>query len=255
MAYSTSGAGERIQKIMAEAGICSRREAEKMIKSGEVTVNGAIAKLGDKALLGRDHIKVNGKLIHSATRKVVIAFFKPRDVFVSTQIPQNQDKGGTVWGYLSRVKEKVFPVGRLDNDTEGLLLLTNDGDLSERLTKPEFKVARTYTVKVDGHLEDKKWKRLQKGFIVDGEKIRPLEVFPLRQLEGKEWIRIKFIGPKNRLVRRAFENLGHPVDKVRCETVGPVNLKGLTRGTWRYLAPQEIAFLRDSVGLAPGQRE
>jgi pseudouridine synthase len=239
--------GVRLQKILSEAGLASRREAESMIRDGEVTINGRVAQLGDKALPGKDHIKVRGKLLRVMPSKVVIAFFKPRGVSATVSDPHNL--GGTIWEYLGRAKEKVFPVGKLDKDTEGLLLLTNDGELSERLTKAKFEVPKVYTVKIDGHLEDKKQRRLKAGVAVENSKVRVADLVPMRGSEGKQWLRVTLTEPRNRLIRKIFEAVGHPVDKVRRESMAGVTLKGLERGEWRYLSEKEISDLRKFVGL------
>ena len=243
---------QRLQKILSEAGISSRREAERMIKDGEVTINGKIAKVGDKALLSKDHIKVRGKLLRILPKKVVIAFFKPRDV-MTTPPPAGFDSEkirGTIWEYLEKVREKVTPVGRLDTDTEGLLLLTNDGDLGDRLNKSKYEVAKVYTVKVDGHVEEKKLKRLRFGVPVEGEKIKVNEIEAARGSEGKQWLRVTLTDPRNRLIRKLFESVGHPVDKVRRDAFCSIGLRGLARGEWRYLADHEVLHLRKFVGLA-----
>lgn len=234
---------ERLQKILAQAGLASRREAEAMIRAGEVTINGKLAQLGDKAIAGKDHIKVRGKLLlfaAASAHKVVVALNKPRGM--SSQLVELRR-------LLPKVREKIFPIGNLDTDAEGLLLLTNDGELAQRLTRAKFEVPQVYMVKIDGHLEDKKIARLTRGLMIEGRRTKPVRVLPMRQLEGKQWLNLTTTEPQNRLVRKLFENVGHPVDKVRREQFAGIGLKGLDRGAYRYLLPDELTRLRQWVGL------
>lgn len=241
--------GVRLQKILADAGIASRREAERMIKDGEVTVNGKVAKVGDKAVPGEDHIKVRGKLLRAAPNRVVVVIYKPRGVL--THKPTDAESHvDTVLDLMPRIKEKVRPVGRLDSDAEGVLLLTNDGELGLRLAKPSFEVEKVFSVKIDGHLDAMKIKRLTHGVKVEGVKTKPTEVEVSRGSEGKEWIRIKTTEARNRHIRKMFEAIGRPVDKVRRESFAGISLKGLVRGQYRYLTEEEVTKLRRLVGLA-----
>jgi 23S rRNA pseudouridine2605 synthase len=245
----------RVQKFISDAGIASRRGAEELIRNHEVTINGKTAQLGDKVIAGKDHVKVRGKLIVKTPKKVVIAFFKPRGVITTSTPGVNQDREqesvrDTIWEYFKPVREKIRPVGRLDSDTEGLLLLTNDGDLGDRLNKAKFEVPRQYLVKIDGHLEEKKVKRLLKGLLVEDVRVRALSVETGRMTEGKQWYKVVITDPRNRAIRKMFEAVGHPVDKVLRESVAGVTLRGLERGNWRYLSENEIEKLRGFVGLS-----
>jgi 23S rRNA pseudouridine2605 synthase len=241
----------RLQKILADAGICSRREAEKLIQEGLVTINGKSAKLGDKASLETDHVKVRGKLITRTPKKVYIALFKPRGV-VSCDAPlgENQNQiAGTIWQHLQKVSGKIKPVGTLDSDAEGLLLITNDGDLRSKLLNSKAKIPRSYSVKIDGHLEPKKIRRLEKGVWVEEHKIRVAELEPTRESDGKQWVKVTLNHPQNRIVRKLFESVGHPVDKLRRDSIGNIGLKGLERGQYRFLTAQEVDSLRKSAEL------
>jgi 23S rRNA pseudouridine2605 synthase len=250
---SENSATTRIQKIISDAGLASRREAEKLIQDGLVTVNGKVVKLGAKADLETDHIKVNGKLIQNKTRKIYIALFKPKGVIASEKpLGENQNQlGGTIWAFLEKVKGRVRPVGTLDSDSEGLLLITNDGDLRSKILNPKTRISRTYSVKIDGHLDEKKKRRLENGVWVESHKIRVSEVSFSRETEGKQWVRVSLTNPQNRIIRKLFESVGHPVDKVRRESIGPVSLRGLDRGLWRFLTGPEIDALRTQAELAP----
>jgi 23S rRNA pseudouridine2605 synthase len=245
--------GLRVQKIIADAGLASRREAEEWIELGDVTINGRVAKLGDKAVPGVDHIKVNGKLMHFGQKRVVIAFYKPRGV-LSHKIADEKDErrhfeGGTVFEYLHGVRERVFPVGQLDKDAEGLLLLTNDGELAQRLNQERYEIPKIYKVKIDGHLDDSRVKRLSGRFKVEEKVLKLLDIRPLKELEGKQWIRVKITNTQNRVIRKMFEAVGRPVDKVRRMSFAGVSINGLERGEFRYLGGEEIRELYKSVGL------
>jgi len=253
MSSSTTSTGIRVQKIIADAGLASRREAEQWIEMGEVTINGRVARLGDKALPGTDHIKIRGKLMQFSQKRVVIAVFKPRDV-LSHKIADSRDvhqiTEGTVFDLLVGVKERVFPVGQLDKDAEGLLLLTNDGELAQRLNQDRYEIPKVYKVKIDGHLDESRMKRLTGGrFKVEEKLLKVLDVRPLKELEGKQWVRVKITNTQNRIIRKMFEAVGRPVDKVRRMSFAGVSINGLDRGEFRYLGNEEIAELYKIVGL------
>lgn len=241
---------QRLQKLLSQMGLGSRREAETWIENGEVTINGKIAKLGDQATPGEDHVKVRGKLIQwqKAPRIVVVAVYKPRGLLADRPQDQIIDRD-TVYDLLRTVKERIYPIGRLDSDTEGLMLLTNHGELKARLTKSKFEIERRYMVKVDGHMIEKKLRRLNYGVPVEGKKVALKDIRFTRQLDGKEWLVAITTEPQNRMIRKVFEAVGHPVDKVRLEAIGPITIKGMKRGEFRYLAPEEIAELETLVGL------
>ena len=241
---------ERLQKIIAAAGFGSRRESETMIAMGEITINGRIAKLGDKADLAKDHIKIRGKLLQSkGPERVVVAIYKPRGILSQKPAEATNDQG-TVFDLMVRIKERVFPVGRLDSDTEGLLLLTNDGELAQRLNKAKYEVPKTYTVKIDGHLDSLKIKRLEHGLKIEGERLKAFTVESIKRSDGKEWLKVSTTDPRNRVVRHAMEGVGRPVDKVRRESFAGISLKGMARAQYRYLSPEEVRKLREWVGLS-----
>jgi 23S rRNA pseudouridine2605 synthase len=249
---TSSAAGIRVQKIIADAGLASRREAEQWIEMGDITINGRIAVLGDKAVPGKDHIKVRGKLMHFDQKRVVIAFFKPRDV-LSHKITDTKDSRqvieGTVYEYLQGVKERVFAVGQLDKDAEGLVLLTNDGELAQRLNQDRYEIPKVYKVKIDGQLDESRIKRLTSGrFKVEEKPLKVLDLRALKDTEGKQWVRVKITNTQN-IIRKMFEAVGRPVDKVRRMSFAGVSINKLDRGEFRYLAPEEIAELYKIVGL------
>lgn len=243
--------GIRLQKIIADAGLASRREAETWIKDGEVTVNGKVCKIGTKAVPGQDHIKVRGKLIPFSAQKVVYAVYKPKDYLSSYRAEEDSPKArtiGTVFEFV-KTKERLFPIGRLDKDAEGILLLTNDGELARRLNLERFEVPKVYKVKIDGHLDDKRVKRLSGRFKVDEKSLRLLDIRPLKVLDGKQWVRLKITNTNNRIVRKMFEAVGRPVDKVRRMSFAGVSITGLERGQYRLLSEEEMHDVYKYVGL------
>ena len=244
-------AQERLQKILAAAGLCSRREAEILIKAGEVKVNGKTAQLGDKADAENDHIKVSGKLIRHAENKVVIALYKPRDVWCTTRPLNEEDivKRATIFDLIPMIRERVFPVGKLDADSEGMLLLTNDGELSKRLIDDKYEVPKVWRFKVDGHVEEKKLNFMSKGLKIEGKRLKVTKVDVEKLLDGKMWVNIESNDVQNRLLRKAFEKLSHPIDKAQRTGFGGITLKGMERGQYRYLSPDEVKTLKAWVGL------
>ena len=245
-------AENRLQKILAAAGLASRREAEMLISAGEVTVNGKVARLGDKADAEKDHIKVCGKLIKNQENKVVVALFKPRDVWCTTRPLTNEDEKikATVFDLIPRIKERVLPVGKLDADSEGIVLLTNDGELSRRLLDTKYEVPKTWRFKVDGHVEDKKLNYLSTGMKVEGKRVKVNGLSVEKFLDGKMWVQIETSEVQNRLLRKALEKLGHPIDKAQRLSFGGIDIRGMTRGQYRYLKPDEVKKIKTWVGLA-----
>jgi 23S rRNA pseudouridine2605 synthase len=251
LCYPSRMAQLRIQKIIAAAGVCSRREAETLISSGEVTINGKIATLGQKADGEQDHIKVFGKLIRKAENRVVVALFKPRDVWCPTRPlgPEDEKTNATVYDLIPKIKERVFPVGKLDADTEGLLLLTNDGELSKRLLDTKYEVPKTWRFKVDGHVEDKKLNYMTKGMKIEGKRLKVTGLSVERVLDGKMWVQIDTTEVQNRLIRKAFEKLSHPIDKAQRICFGGIDGRKMERGQYRYLTSAEVKKLKEWVGL------
>jgi pseudouridine synthase len=237
---------ERLQKIISRAGISSRRHAEEMILQGRVTVNGKVIKeLGTKAEPERDHIKVNGKLINPRQPKTYILLNKPRGYITSLR-----DKEGrpTVIDLIKRVRTRVYPVGRLDYDTEGLLLLTNDGDLANAVMHPKREIQKTYYVKVKGVLDEKDFEKLRRGIKIEGGITAPAGVKRLKKTDENSWIEMTIHEGKKRQIRRMLERIGHPVLKLKRVKIGFLDLKTLEPGRFRYLTPVEITRLRVITG-------
>ena len=232
---------ERLQKILSQAGIASRRASEKLMLEGRVSVNGAtITELGTKADLSRDDIRVDGRRIKAPERHRYLLLNKPRGYVTTRSDPQ---KRATVLDLLRGVREYVYPVGRLDYDSEGLLILTNDGDLAARLTHPRHGVPRVYEARVLGEPDAHDIGRLAKGVPVDGRRTSPAEVVAL----GPGHLRITVREGRNRQVRKMCEAIGHPVDALRRVAIGPIRDPKLKPGQWRELTDQEVARLRRAV--------
>jgi 23S rRNA pseudouridine2605 synthase len=235
-------AEERLQKLMAHAGLCSRREAENWIRDGRVTVNGTVATLGAKADPETDAIKVDGKRLRPAESPRYLLVNKPREVMTTCSDPENRT---TVLDLVGpQVKERVYPVGRLDYHSEGLLILTNDGDLAERLTHPRYGVVREYLVKVRGDLTDAELGRLMKGAHVDGRKVVPKSVIRDSETrEGNSRWRIQVTEGRTHEVRELFFRAGHHVQRLRRIAIGPLRDEQLKLGEVRELTKAEVAAL------------
>lgn len=233
---------ERIQKILSQAGIVSRREAEKLILHGRITVNGRVVDtLGSKADPSKDHIKVDGKLITRLESRVTLLLNKPRNYLSTVEDPQERP---TVIDLCKGVREKVYPVGRLDFDAEGLLILTNDGELANILTHPRFEAPRTYLAKVTGVPEEKDLVRLKRGVRLDDGRAKVASCLVVSEKEKHSWVRVVVTEGRNHLVKRIFAAIGHPVLKLKRVGFGPIQLGSLPLGQFRYLTPEEIEKIK-----------
>jgi pseudouridine synthase len=235
-------APERIQKILARAGVASRREAERMMIEGRVMVNGRIVDtLGFKADPLKDHIKVDGRSLTHFEPKITLLLNKPRGYLSTVKDPKGRP---TVMDLLKKVKWRTYPVGRLDFDAEGLLLLSNDGDLTYHLSHPRFSIRRTYLVKVRGVPDEKKLTRLKRGIMLEDGKAKVVSSYVLQQGEKNSWVRVVVSEGRNRLVKRMFSAIGHPVLKLKRVEFGPIQLRDLPIGQFRYLTPEEVEDLK-----------
>jgi len=232
---------ERLQKIIARAGISSRRAAEKMIEEGRVTVNNTVVRqLGIKADTEGDDIRVDGKLIFAETSKVYLMLNKPKGYVTTLRDPQGRP---VVTDLLSGVSERVFPVGRLDYDSEGLLLLTNDGDFALKIQHPRFKIPKTYMVKIEGNLAGSEVKSLLAGIQLNDGKFRPESLHIVKKNPQSCWLVLTMAEGRNRVIRRCFESLGHPVIRIIRKAVSKINLGQLKQGMFRHLTKKEIDHL------------
>ncbi len=245
----------RLQKILSEAGLASRREAEEWIREGRVRVNGKVASLGERADPARDAVRVDGRRVPPpAAVRTYLLLNKPRGVVTTVSDPE---KRRTVLDYVpANLRRRVRPVGRLDVQTEGLLLLTDDGDLAARVTHPRSGCPKEYRVKVSGAPREADLERLRAGIRLDGEWTRPCQIERLRTTEprgeGNAWLRVTLQEGRSRQVRRMFESIGHPVSKLKRIAIGPIRDDRLAPGLCRPLAAAEVAALRRS--LAPPRR-
>lgn len=247
---------ERLQKIIAAAGIASRRHAEELIKSGVVSVNGQIVtELGTKADPAVDRIKVGNKVLKIADRNIYILLHKPKGYVTTSSDPEGRP---TVMDLVKAVGERVYPVGRLDYASEGLLLMTNDGDLTAKLTHASSHVQKTYLVKVAGVPSEEGLKQLRQGIVLQsvkpkaGDKRRPekartapakIKIFK----EGENpWYEVTIIEGRNRQIRRMFEEIGHHVEKIKRVQYGPLELD-VESGRFRQLTDAEVTRLKQSI--------
>ncbi|MGD1091751.1 MAG: pseudouridine synthase [Bryobacteraceae bacterium] len=236
---------ERLQKILSQAGVASRRKAEQLITEGRVTVNGAeITELGSKADLDRDHIKVDGRLLRKPKRHVYIALNKPKNCVTTVYDPEGRQ---TVIDLMRGVKERVFPVGRLDYHSEGLLLLTNDGEFAHRITAPANHVTKTYVVKANGTLTKEQEQVFRAGVPLHGRKTSPAEL-KLIKPGVNPWYEVRITEGRQNQIRVMFKYFGRLVEKLRRVKIGFLELD-LPPGRYRVLTPKEIERFRKTLKL------
>lgn len=232
---------ERLQKIIASAGVTSRRKAEELIAQGRVSVNGhTIRELGSKADPGQDKIRVDGRPLPRGTRRVVFVLNKPAGCVSTLKDPQGRQ---TVVSFLRRVPERVYPIGRLDYHSSGVLLLTNDGELANHLTSRASRIPRTYHVKLQAKPEPADIATLEKGIVLDGQRTSPAKVRLLAERD-KPWYEITLVEGRYHEVRRLFERIGTEVVKLKRVSFGPITDRGLATGEFRRLEPGEVERLR-----------
>lgn len=244
-------AEERLQKILSQTGVASRRQAEKIIVEGRVTVNGAtITELGSKADLSRDHIKVDGKLLHPPKRQLYLAMYKPNNTVTTVKDPEGR---ATVMDLLRGVKERVYPVGRLDYHSEGLLLFTNDGDLANSIMSAATHLPKTYVVKVNGTLSTDHEKKFREGVPLSGRRTLPAGLRLLASADNP-WYEVKLVEGRNNQIRVMFKHFGLLVEKLRRVRVGPIELGPLKPGQFRHLTEEEVDKLKRAIQRS-GARE
>jgi 23S rRNA pseudouridine2605 synthase len=252
---------ERLQKIIAAAGIVSRRHAEEIIQHGRVSVNGQIvSELGSKADPERDHIRVDGKLLHVSERHVYLVVNKPKGYVTTVTDPERRP---TIMDLVRQVSTRVYPVGRLDFNSEGLLLLTNDGALAARLMHASSHLPKTYVVKVSGQPTSEAIERLRRGITLPPEprpgkkpprdakpvKTAPAKIRLVREAENP-WYEVTLMEGRNRQIRRMFEQVGHHVEKIRRVRYGPLELD-VEPGKYRELTRSEVERLKAAVRTSP----
>ena len=241
----TPEGGVRLQKIIAGSGLASRRKAEMLIASGRVTVNGKIVtELGTKVDPGRDHVKVDGKHLDGAQPFVYLVLNKPKNVMSTLDDPGGRP---TVKDFLHGVSVRVFPVGRLDFDSEGLMLMTNNGDLAQALLHPRYHVPKTYLIKVKQVLTDAQIVQLQQGVQLEDGMTSPAIVKKVKKAAQNSWLEVTIREGRKHQVRRMLEAVGHPVIKLTRIRMGPLALGDLGPGEFRFLTDREANALRELV--------
>jgi len=230
-------AEERLQKILSRAGVSSRRKAETLIVEGRVTVNGAaVTELGSKADLDRDHIKVDGKLLRAPRRLLYIALNKPVNCVTTVSDPEGR---ATVMDLLHGLKERVFPVGRLDYHSEGLLLLTNDGEFANGLTSASYHIPKTYLVKVNGLLTSEQEEKFRSGVPMEGRMTAPAGLKIVRKAVNP-WYEVKLVEGRKNQIRVMFKHFGRLVEKLKRVRIGFLELGPIKPGQFRHLSLEEI---------------
>jgi 23S rRNA pseudouridine2605 synthase len=240
-------AEERLQKVLANAGVASRRKAEELIVEGRVTVNGkVVTELGSKADPDTDHIKVDGRLIKPTEHFLYIALNKPDNVVSTASDPQRRT---TVLELIEGVKGRVYPVGRLDYHSTGLILLTNDGEFANAITSASSKVPKTYLVKTKGQLTPEEEERFRNGIPLSGRRTSPAGLRLIRRGDNP-WYEVRLIEGRNQQIRIMFKHFGHLVEKLRRVRIGSVELGTLKPGEFRFLAPEEVRKLMRAASSA-----
>jgi 23S rRNA pseudouridine2605 synthase len=240
---------ERLQKILSRAGVTSRRKAEELMLAGQVTVNGrVVTELGTKADLDRDHIKVRGKLIHPPKNPVYVMLNKPKGCVTTVSDPEGRE---TVMDLLRGVKERVYPVGRLDYDSEGLLLFTNDGDFAHRMTHAKSEVPKTYVVKTTEKLSKEQEKEFRSGVPVHGKRTAPAGLKLIHEAENP-WYEVRLIEGRQNQIKLMFKNYGILVEKLKRVKIGPLELGSLPVGEYRHLNAREVEMMMKRAGKAAG---
>jgi 23S rRNA pseudouridine2605 synthase len=234
----------RLQKVLAEMGLASRRQAEEMIREGRVTVNGRAARIGDKADPSRDHIKVDGRRVALPSAKVYLLLHKPKNTVTTVEDPEGRP---TVLGLVKERGARLFPVGRLDYDAEGFLLLTNDGDLAHRLSHPSFRIPRTYWVKVKGKPSEEEIRKLSRGISLEDGLTAPCRITALRETRENSWMEMTLREGRNRQVKRMWEKMGYPVLKLKRISFAGLALGNLQLGEYRDLRPKEVEKIKRMI--------
>jgi 23S rRNA pseudouridine2605 synthase len=242
-------AEERLQKLLAHAGIASRRKAEELIIAGRVSVNGAtVTELGSKADLSKDKVKVDGQLIAAPKHHLYIALNKPKNVVSTVRDPEGRQ---TVMSFFKGFHDRLYPVGRLDYASEGLLLLTNDGEFANRLTSPASHVTKTYLVKVNGSLTSEQEESFRRGIPMHGRKTAPAYLKLLKPAINP-WYEVRLIEGRQNQIRIMFKHFGRLVEKLKRVKVGFLDLGDLKPGAYRTLTRAEVARFHKLLQMEDG---
>lgn len=237
---------ERLQKILAHAGVASRRKSEELIEAGRVTVNGKVVReLGSKADLDQDLVQVDGRAVRETQDKVHYVLYKPAGCVTTLSDPEGRP---TIRTYLEEVTERVYPVGRLDYDVEGALIITNDGDLANQLMHPRYGVKRTYLAKVHGVPAQEQIERLLEGVRLEDGRARALEADLHSRTPKNTWVRVVVAEGRQHMVKRLMEAVGAPVQKLFRADYGGIGVSGMRPGELRELTRAEVEHLRAQAG-------
>lgn len=231
----------RLQKYLAEAGVASRRKCEELIAQGKIEVNGQIVTVPGTKINGSEIIKVDGREIRQEQRKVYVLLNKPAG-YISTAKDQFSRK--TVLDLVSTVKERIYPVGRLDYDTSGLIMLTNDGELANQLTHPKHEMQKVYRVMIEGTMSEEEMATIKTGVTIEDYKTAPANVKIIDTSKKDSIIELSIHEGKNRQIRKMFDALGHTVLRLKRIAIGPLTIEGLEEGKWRYLSKKEIEVMK-----------
>lgn len=249
---------ERLQKVLARAGIASRRKAEEYIEAGRVQVNGKkVTELGTKVDAAKDSIRVDGKLVADIEDRVYYVLFKPSGCVTTLADPEGR---ATVADFVKRIRERVYPVGRLDYDAEGALILTNDGELAHKLMHPKFGARRTYLAKVKGGIPERVLEELRAGVQLEDGLATPLEADFVQRADKNTWIRLVVAEGRPHLVKRLCEAVGHPVQRLFRASYAGVDVEGMMAGELRELTGPEVKRLKsgtapEAAGKLPPRRD
>jgi 23S rRNA pseudouridine2605 synthase len=236
---------ERLQRVISSSGLASRRRAEELIREGRVRVDGhVVTEMGLKVDPTTQKVELDGKIIPQQRMRYIL-LNKPGGYITTT----SDERGRRTVMDLVNVRERVVPVGRLDRPTEGLLLLTNDGDVAHRVMHPRFNIEKEYEALLDGHPPREVFDRLSRGVVIEGEPAKPTMLRPVKITEDGTVVRIALHEGRNRIVRRMFESVNYPVLKLRRVRIGPLQLGTIPRGTWRDLTDGELNQLREALHL------
>lgn len=236
----------RLQKFLAESGVASRRKSEELIESGKVKVNGHVASIGDKINPKKDTVTVSGKKIVKQKENTYIMLHKPRG-FITTMSDEMDRK--CVAELIKDVKCRVFPVGRLDRDSEGMLLFTNDGEFANALTHPTKHVPKTYRVTVRPSISEEQLTALTEGVIIDDRKTAPAEIHVVTKEENRVVLEIILYEGRNRQIRKMCEEVGLEVARLKRTAIGSIKLGMLKQGSWRHLTDDEVRKLMIAAGM------
>ena len=234
----------RLQKFIANAGIASRRKAEQLITDGRVMVNGEIVtQMGTQIDPGKDSVKFDGKRVSASPQdSVAYAVYKPKNCVTTLSDPQGRD---TIVNYFPKTKHRLFPIGRLDYDAEGLIILTNNGDLANRIAHPSRHVWKQYFVKIKGKISPEEINKIKSGPIIDGKKRQPIKIRFLHNVNDKSWLVVSLQEGIKHHTKKTFLAAGHPVQKIKRYSIGNIELLDLSPGEWRQLDKAEIEALAE----------